>query len=194
LRPFYYRKGIHFITFQLYSKPPPNYSPEELDEDETLDIKILDYLVSEFITILAESEVPDEMLRKIIKIVRSGTDLYSTPFGSKEIKLPTIPKIEFKDLWSDTLRDYSLGNDIIPVQRIKFANRCIYSLFQFCNQSSPELSAHSSRIARAALPTLLDKCRLVMVSYIADRPLLGKMPIPRYLFRLIHFSVYVMMN
>jgi hypothetical protein len=37
------------------------------------------------------------------------------------------------------------------------------------------------RIARVAIPVLLERCEIILKNYTADEPLLGRCPFPRYL-------------
>lgn len=167
------------------SHPDPSIPEDELATDEVIDVKFLDIIVNEFIWHFGANHVSEEIPMRIVNILRRGSHMYTTPlnsspFSSDSESLPR--KILFKDLWNESLRSYSLGGEVLAVKRIDFAKTCLQNLFRLTGKPANDkdtLNVHE-RIAELTMPLLLDKCQSVMMHYIADRPLCGRMPMPRY--------------
>ena len=139
-----------------------------------------------------------------MEILQRGTRLYTTPLQLEKESLSSQnserpSKITFKDLWGDSLRPYCIGTEVISTGRESFAFQCLRAIFQLCSYNPKGKLNYSGiyefisnnfrdkaldqkthkRIVAVALPVVLDHCQAVMLRYIADRPLSGRMPMPR---------------
>ncbi|KAJ3250662.1 hypothetical protein HDU77_006461 [Chytriomyces hyalinus] len=73
----------------------------------------------------------------------------------------------------------NLGTDVMPLGREKFSKVCLASLLKLCSDELNDLKDVRHRIATIAAPVVLDKMRDIIKSYASDRPLYGKLPLPR---------------
>lgn len=72
-----------------------------------------------------------------------------------------------------------------------FQGEARFVILSFCARHSPIDMLNSpfsidqadvrQRIAEVTAPVLLDRCEVVLRNYMADQPLLGRCPFPRYL-------------
>ncbi|KAI8613010.1 hypothetical protein BC830DRAFT_514901 [Chytriomyces sp. MP71] len=76
-------------------------------------------------------------------------------------------------------RKPTLGTDVMPLGREKFAKACLSSLLKLCSDELNDFKDVRYRIATIAAPVVLDKMRETVKSYASDRPLYGKLPLPR---------------
>lgn len=91
-------------------------------------------------------------------------------------------------------RLYGTTAEVVEVGRERFGYWCFDMLFQLCSDLAPGTSLcptveadlrvdrapERGRIAVLCLPSLLNRCTAVIKTYVADAPLRGKMPFPRY--------------
>ncbi|KAJ3406857.1 hypothetical protein HDU80_010254 [Chytriomyces hyalinus] len=78
-----------------------------------------------------------------------------------------------------TMGRMNLGTDVMPLGREKFSKVCLASLLKLCSDELNDLKDVRYRIATIAAPVVLDKMRDIIKSYASDRPLYGKLPLPR---------------
>ncbi|KAI9336199.1 hypothetical protein DFJ73DRAFT_850653 [Zopfochytrium polystomum] len=71
-----------------------------------------------------------------------------------------------------------LGVDVVPVGREKFAKRCLECLLRLCAEKDAG-SEIARRVATVAAPYFLEKAKEVIGRYCEDRPLFGRIPLPR---------------
>jgi len=63
--------------------------------------------------------------------------------------------------------------------RERFSYWCLDLLFLICSDTAQDQEPLRRRIAALCLPTLLQRCRLTLLSYLADDALRGNYPFPR---------------
>ncbi|KAJ3140096.1 hypothetical protein HK100_010473 [Physocladia obscura] len=73
----------------------------------------------------------------------------------------------------------NLGTDVMPLGREKFSKACLVSMFSLCSDEANDMKEERYRIATIAAPIVLEKIREVIKSYASDRPLYGRLPLPR---------------
>ncbi|KAJ3064875.1 hypothetical protein HDU98_011758 [Podochytrium sp. JEL0797] len=102
-------------------------------------------------------------VRKILK-----EDIIASPRGS--VVNLTSPKSPVK---------MNLGTDVTPLGRERFSKACLVSLLKLCSDEAADKKEVRYRIAAIAAPIVLEKMRDVLKSYSSDRPLYGRLPLPR---------------
>ncbi|CEG64314.1 hypothetical protein RMATCC62417_01309 [Rhizopus microsporus] len=149
------------------SSPPENMKIEELDVDEHFDISVLSVIQNDIAIYLGKPRVPIEVIQKLVNVIRESSRLYY------------IEKTE-QSVSSDIV---GTTGTIVPVMKESFAYAAFMTLFSLCsaeNQDNPQVR---KRIAKVAIPVLLERCETILRNYTADEPLLGRCPFPRYLMR-----------
>ncbi|KAJ3225645.1 hypothetical protein HK099_006478 [Clydaea vesicula] len=177
-----------FQSFLLSkSNPPGSLSQEELSADEAFDISVLTSIEMDVFIHLGQNHVEDEILKKMIMIIYSGSRLYyprenltsferlsetnMRPKINNNIVGPTL-KVEVSE-------KYALGTDIVLTGREDFARSCLSLLFGLCSNTKEDFTDIRKRIAGLVIPHLLEKSRYTLKTYATDKPLFGKCPLPR---------------
>ncbi|KAI9326255.1 hypothetical protein BDR26DRAFT_145791 [Obelidium mucronatum] len=73
----------------------------------------------------------------------------------------------------------NLGTDVVTTGRERFAKTCLVSLLKLCSDDATDMKDVRYRIATIAAPIMLEKMSSVIKSYSSDRPLYGRLPLPR---------------
>lgn len=156
---------------------PMDISPEQLEVDEKFDIEELQFVRETLLPRMTLSS--PTLIKDLICTIERSSHLYVPKGGGG----------------GEPLAESRL--DARPVIKEKFAVACLYSLFAICADRSDDqqlpamlldrsgslgnlfIPNISPEIRQVALPILVDRCRLVLASYTADKVILGRMPFPR---------------
>jgi hypothetical protein len=175
-------------------------SIEDLDIDEHFDIKLLNAVENNIILHIGHANVPTEPVRKLIDVIKEGSRLY---YVDEQANSPTEEKPVDKASFNRSSDLVATVGTIVPVMKETFAYAALRCLFALCSKEKQGwlatkidkrlLSVYShnlihsdqaevrQRIAEVTAPVLLDRCEVVLRNYMADQPLLGRCPFPRYL-------------
>ena len=75
-----------------------------------------------------------------------------------------------------------LVTDVKLLGREDFSRSCLALLFSLCSTNEDlQLSEIRRRIARIVFPHLVERTRGSIKTYTRDRPIFGKIPLPRYI-------------
>ncbi|KAI7900381.1 uncharacterized protein BX663DRAFT_517389 [Cokeromyces recurvatus] len=163
------------------SSPPESMNIEELDADEHFDISILKSIESIVVVHLGQPRVPIEVIKKLVHIIHEGSRLYYI----EDTSVVTDTNIEEGDIKrSNFVNDRSSDivgttGTIVPVMKESFAYASFMTLFTLCSAEKQDNIHVRKRIAEAAIPVLLERCKTILRNYTADEPLLGRCPFPR---------------
>jgi hypothetical protein len=150
---------------------------------------------------LGDTRIPDHLITQLAKILHKGSQLYKSNMDPSR---PDSPSTDTTHVSDDSREshdfekvDLNIGTTApgILVPRERFSFWCFDLLFLICSNITsgnpiplpvfPKLTvlldqeSSRKRVAALCLPTLLDRCKTTMVSYIADESLRGNMPFPR---------------
>jgi hypothetical protein len=179
-----------------------NFSLEDQEAEESFDLSLISSLEIDLVPHLGDTRVPDHLITQLAKILHKGSQLYKS---SMDPSRPDSPSTDTANV-SDDSRDSHDFEKVDPnigttapgvlVPRERFSFWCFDLLFLICSnvtsgkypiplRVSLELTVYldqessRKRVAALCLPTLLDRCKTTMVSYVADEALRGNMPFPR---------------
>ena len=151
----------------------------------------MDSLVKDFLIYFGKKHVHDEVLEKLFQLIYDGSKLYTRPTDLDDQTSPKdfkySAKYSYADIMNGSLKSFCLGNDVVPVTRKIFGFQSFKILFSLCSDIGIyifylyKLGANQTndRISKMAGPLMIQKCESVFLSFIADRSLSGKMPMPQ---------------
>lgn len=117
-------------------------SIEELDVDEHFDISVLSVIQSDIVIYLGQPRVPDEIIAKMVDVVRESSRLYYVDEslshrrdGSNEEEIATKGlAIEGESSNNDRSSDIvGTTGTIVPVMKESFAYAALKTLFSLCS-------------------------------------------------------------
>ncbi|CAG8704246.1 2805_t:CDS:10, partial [Dentiscutata erythropus] len=173
-------------TLAHKSKPPSSIQIEQLNIDESFDIKFLSELQTRVLIHLGHSRVPQSLIHNVVKIIYEGSKLY-------------YPETDKLTIWNENIDENSQSSDdlempccnrmlkningtpvsITPVERERFAYACLQCLFELCSDEKDDYFDIRQRIAKVTAPILLKRCAFVIRNYTVDQPLFGGFPFLR---------------
>ncbi|KAI1793675.1 hypothetical protein LXA43DRAFT_971708 [Ganoderma leucocontextum] len=171
--------------------------PLDLQEaEENFDLSLVASLEIDVVPYVGESSVPDYIISQLARVLHQGSRLRSTdddfppsPSSLPEVSLPQAAKRLSSDQLSeapDKLEKFGHGSisagttspgRFLPRER--FSYWCFDLLFLICSDTSQDQIPSKKRIAALSLPSLLERCRMTLVGYVADESLRGNLPFPR---------------
>ncbi len=171
-------------------------------QDEEFDKSLLTTLESDVVPHLGDPRLPDTLVSELARLLHRGSQIYAL---DDEPLLPVSTSVAMEKIEPIGVVNVSqfgtteLGQ-LLPRER--FSYWCFDLLF-LISSSAPDskplsLSANfkivmfnrvdqdfsRKRLAALSLPSLLNRCRSVLVGYVADESLRGNIPFPRYVFSL----------
>ncbi|KAJ7911535.1 hypothetical protein B0H13DRAFT_2009133, partial [Mycena leptocephala] len=153
---------------------------EKQEEEENFDLSLIGALEIDVVPHLGEKRVPDQLVGQLAKVLQQGSRLYEAELGSNpHSPVSSSGSREFEKIEMDG--HYENGNTqsgaLVPRER--FSYWCFDLLFLICSNTTKDKEPSRRRLAALSLPSLLSRCRTVMVGYIADEALRGNLPFPR---------------
>ncbi|KAI0700224.1 hypothetical protein C8T65DRAFT_790748 [Cerioporus squamosus] len=160
-------------------------SPLDIQEaEENFDLSLIASLEIDVVPYLGDASVPDYIVSQLARVLHQGSrlrtvdeDLPPSPSSLHDVPLPRGAK---KSHDSHSPKD---SKDLDKVE--KFGDGYIgagtTALGHFLPRerfSTDQLAARR-RIAALSLPSLLERCRMTLVGYVADESLRGNLPFPR---------------
>ncbi|KAG0696480.1 hypothetical protein DFH29DRAFT_1025466 [Suillus ampliporus] len=154
-------------------------SLEDQEAEENFDLSLISSLEIDLVPHLGDARVPDHLITQLAKILHQGNQLYKS---SMDPSRPISPSTDTADDSYDfETVDLDIGTTApgVLVPRERFSFWCFDLLFLICSNVTSDQASSRKRVAALCLPTLLDRCKTAMVSYVADEALRGNMPFPR---------------
>ncbi|THH26880.1 hypothetical protein EUX98_g7308 [Antrodiella citrinella] len=154
------------------------------ETEENFDLALIASLEIDVVPHLGDSRVPDDVVTQLAKVLQKGSRLREAeeispmspsskgsgrispdfekvdPFGSEESVLGTTEASKF-------------------LPRERFSYWCFDLLFLICSDVAQDQVPARKRVAALCITSLLTRCRISLVSYVADEALRGTLPFPR---------------
>jgi len=169
--------------------------------EESFDLSLISSLEIDLVPHLGDTRVPDHLITQLAKILHKGSQLYKSSMGPSRPDSPSTDTANVSDDPRDSHDfekvDLNIGSTTpeVLVPRERFSFWCFDLLFLICSNVTSGNPIHlrvfmeliilldqessRKRVAALCLPTLLDRCKITMVSYVADEALRGHLPFPR---------------
>ncbi|KAI0668157.1 hypothetical protein C8Q78DRAFT_980256 [Trametes maxima] len=170
-----------------------HFSLDVQESEENFDLSLIASLEIDVVPYLGDSSVPDYIVSQLARVLQQGSRLRETdedlppspsslPDDTKASKMvEDHPSNEFDK--SQRFGDGSIGMGTTAsgrfVPRERFSYWCFDLLFLICSDTSQDQIPSRKRIAALSLPSLLERCRMTLVAYVADESLRGNLPFPR---------------
>lgn len=141
--------------------------------------------------------MPDALVGQLAKALQQGSRLYESELSSNpHSPVSSSGSREFEKIEMDGQYDGSTQSGAL-VPRERFSYWCFDLLFLICSNTTkgmnscrsgysnltwlcfPDQEPSRRRLAALSLPSLLTRCRTVMMGYVADEALRGNLPFPR---------------
>lgn len=177
---------------------------EQSTVEEELDFQMLKFIQNDLLVFFGRPNVEDSFLNRLIQIlVRvAGDELNQAPIPlnftmestgtqsamNSATRLYSPAAIPQTPIQIPDLEVLNLDDPVVP-SREKVSLHCLQILFEICADSGAENHGtykfnsgtdSDLKVAYTALPILIEKCKSVLLKYTIDRPISGKMPMPRY--------------
>ncbi|KAG2050060.1 hypothetical protein BDR06DRAFT_960556 [Suillus hirtellus] len=162
-----------------------SFSLEDQEAEENFDLSLISSLEIDLVPHLGDTRVPDHLITQFAKILHKGSQLYKSSMDPSRPDSPSTDTVNVSDDSRDSHDfekvDFDIGTTApgVLVTRERFSFWCFDLLFLICSNVISDQESSRKRVAALCLPTLLDRCKTTMVSYIADEALRGNMPFPR---------------
>jgi hypothetical protein len=167
------------------------------EAEENFDLALIGALEIDVVPHLGDKRIPDPLVGQLAKVLHQGSRLYEVDLDSA----PHSPgsssgSREFEKIDMDGQYDNGSTKSGALLPRERFSYWCFDLLFLICSDTTKggvtsllpsrfPLKCNSDqepsrrRLAALSLPSLLSRCRTVMVGYVADAALRGNLPFPR---------------
>ncbi|KAH7925996.1 hypothetical protein BV22DRAFT_1111998 [Leucogyrophana mollusca] len=163
-----------------------NFSLEVQEAEENFDLALISSLEIDVIPHLGDARVPDYLIAQLAKILHQSSQLYKENSEAQRLESPAVNEPstasssldshDFEKLDLDSIGSTSTG---VLVPRERFSFWCFDLLFLICSNVTNDQATSRKRVAALCLHSLLDRCKTVMVGYVADEALRGNLPFPR---------------
>ncbi|OJT09170.1 Protein MON2 -like protein [Trametes pubescens] len=163
------------------------------EEEENFDLSLVASLEIDVVPYLGDPSVPDYIVSQLARVLQQGSQLrvadYDLPPSPTSLPDVSSSGKAAEDRFSkdfeklETFGDGSIGMGTTApgrfLPRERFSYWCFDLLFLICSDTSQDQILSRRRIAALSIPSLLERCRMTLVSYIADESLRGSLPFPR---------------
>lgn len=153
---------------------------EKQEAEENFDLALIGALEIDVVPHLGDKRVPDPLVGQLAKVLQQGSQLYEAEVSSNPHSPTSSGSREFEKIEMDD-GPYTNGSTqsgaLLPRER--FSYWCFDLLFLICSNTTKDQEPARRRLAALSLPSLLNRCRNVMVGYVADEALRGNLPFPR---------------
>ncbi|KAJ7597649.1 guanine nucleotide exchange factor in Golgi transport N-terminal-domain-containing protein [Mycena floridula] len=148
------------------------FALDKQESEETFDLALIGALEIDVVPHLGDSRVSDGVVSQLSKVLQQGSRLYDSSHQPSTDSSPR-DSLEFVKVHHGST-EHGL---LLPRER--FSYWCFDLLFLICSNTTNDQEPARRRLAALSLPSLLSRCRSVMVGYVADESLRGNLPFPR---------------
>jgi len=153
---------------------------EKQEEEENFDLALIGALEIDVVPHLGEKRVPDALVGQLARVLQQGSRLYESELGSNpHSPVSSSGSRDFEKIEMDGQYENGSTQSGALVPRERFSYWCFDLLFLICSNTTKDQESSRRRLAALSLPSLLTRCRTVMVGYVADEALRGNLPFPR---------------
>ncbi|KAJ3277170.1 hypothetical protein HDV01_000222 [Terramyces sp. JEL0728] len=180
------------------SQPMVRLLPEELSEDEAIDIQVLKFMKTEMLAFFGDAGIEADYCQEILNIL--------SKVASHQLN-PPLPALPFKSLGGGHTPNMSLigSPSVLPAKEVEFddvafkldahilkpwkENTAIFSIEALFDIATVKengtlttyvASATQLRVAGIAESIVFEKCKVVLTEFISDRIKSAKQPLPRF--------------
>ncbi|TFK51181.1 hypothetical protein OE88DRAFT_1807990 [Heliocybe sulcata] len=164
--------------------PTENLPLNVQEAEEDFDLALIASLEIDVVPHLGDARVPDYLISHLAKVLHQGSklvDFSDSEYAQTQIPTPTASPGRKSNKAVEKDRVYEMGTTetgrVFPRER--FSYWCFDLLYLICSDVSSDQEPSRRRIAALSLPSLLSRCRMTLVGYIADEALRGNLPFPR---------------
>ncbi|KAH8111570.1 hypothetical protein DFH11DRAFT_1791651 [Phellopilus nigrolimitatus] len=172
-----FRGGISadcIISRSVESKPL-----EEQEAEEMFDLSLIAALEIDVVPFLADARVPDHVVVQLAKVLYQGSQLYTSEEESLDEVLTTSHSTSESTASTKVVDYVGSTTSLTTLPRERFSYWCLDLLFLICSDLKRDEESLRQRIAALSLPTLIDRCRTTLLTYLADEAFRGSYPFPR---------------
>ncbi|KAJ7026944.1 hypothetical protein C8F04DRAFT_1008614 [Mycena alexandri] len=156
------------------------FSLETQEAEENFDLALIGALEIDVVPHLGQKRVPDALVGQLAKVLQQGSRLYEAELASNpHSPVSSSGSREFEKIEMDGHYENGSTQSGALVPRERFSYWCFDLLFLICSNTTKDQEPSRRRLAALSLPSLLNRCRTVMVGYVADEALRGNLPFPR---------------
>ncbi|KAJ7102802.1 hypothetical protein C8R44DRAFT_682224 [Mycena epipterygia] len=153
---------------------------EKQEAEENFDLALIGALEIDVVPHLGDKRVPDSLVGQLAKVLQQGSRLYEVEVGSNpHSPISSSGSRDFEKIEMDGHYDNGSTQSGALVPRERFSYWCFDLLFLICSNITKDQEPSRRRLAALSLPSLLNRCRMVMMGYVADEALRGNLPFPR---------------
>ncbi|KAK7039339.1 protein MON2 [Favolaschia claudopus] len=153
---------------------------EKQEEEENFDLALIGALEIDVVPHLGDMRVPDALVGQLARVLQQGSRLYESEVGSNpHSPVSSSGSREFVKIEMDGQYENGTTQNGTLVPRERFSYWCFDLLFLICSNTTRDQEPSRRRLAALSLPSLLARCRSVLVGYVADEALRGNLPFPR---------------
>ncbi|KAJ6523337.1 hypothetical protein B0H19DRAFT_1201883 [Mycena capillaripes] len=152
---------------------------EKQEEEENFDLALIGALEIDVVPHLGEKRVTDLLVAQLAKVLQQGSRLYEAELASNPHSPVSSSSREFEKIEMDGQYENGSTQSGALLPRERFSYWCFDLLFLICSNTTKDQEPSRRRLAALSLPSLLSRCRTVMVGYVADEALRGNLPFPR---------------
>ncbi|KAJ7641694.1 hypothetical protein FB45DRAFT_900796 [Roridomyces roridus] len=152
------------------------FSLEVQEAEENFDLALIGALEIDVVPHLGDKRVPDSLVGMLAKVLHQGSRLYEV---QPQSPVSSSGSREFEKIDLDGNYENGSTQPGTVVPRERFSYWCFDLLFLICSNTTKDQESSRRRLAAFSLPSLLSRCRSVLVGYVADEALRGNLPFPR---------------
>ncbi|KAL1741643.1 guanine nucleotide exchange factor in Golgi transport N-terminal-domain-containing protein [Schizophyllum fasciatum] len=158
---------------------------DEQEVEENFDLSLIAALEIDVAPYIGEACVPDHLVAQLAKILYRGSNLWEAGSHARRngVKTPTSATASSSPPSPDYVKvEWDLPGSTeqtTTVPRERFSYWCFDLLFLICSSVTNDSETSRRRLAAFSLPSLLDRCRRAMLSFVADEALRGGLPFSR---------------
>ncbi|KAI8977746.1 hypothetical protein BD414DRAFT_154340 [Trametes punicea] len=162
------------------------------EAEENFDLSLVASLEIDVVPYLGDSSVPDYIVSQLARVLQKGSRLriVDDDLPPSPSSLPDISKnnVTLDQSSRDVEKIERFGDGYIGMgttapgrflPRERFSYWCFDLLFLICSDTSQDQIPSRKRVAALSIPSLLERCRMTLVSFVADESLRGNLPFPR---------------
>ncbi|CCL98022.1 uncharacterized protein FIBRA_00015 [Fibroporia radiculosa] len=168
--------------------------PDVQEAEENFDLALIASMEIDVIPYMGEGHIPDYLVVQLAKILHQGSRLREVDSYLSNPPSPALgtgsvaPKPESDRISQDFEKVDRFGSPDMTIgttesgrflPRERFSYWCFDLLFLICSNTAKDKVSSRKRVAALCIPTLLERCRMTLVEYIADESLRGNLPFPR---------------
>ncbi|OBZ73105.1 Protein MON2 [Grifola frondosa] len=173
-----------------------NFPLDVQESEENFDLSLVASLEIDVVPYLGDPSVPDYITMQLAKVLQQGSRLrdaeeYLPPSPSSLLDPAAgfhSPESSARRISHDFEKIETFGDTEIGVgttengrflPRERFSYWCFDLLFLICSDTAKDQIPSRRRISTLCISSLLERCRLTLVGYVADESLRGNLPFPR---------------